>query len=56
MAVGLLLDASVFIAAELGRPLRRRPEGQARVGRSFQTRANFQELQAAEPRLSVALV
>ena len=31
MAVGLLLDASVFIAAEAGRPLRRRPEGQARV-------------------------
>lgn len=31
MAAGLLLDASVFIAAEAGRPLRRRPEGQARV-------------------------
>jgi predicted nucleic acid-binding protein len=31
MAAGLLLDASVFTAAEAGRPLRRRPEGQARV-------------------------
>ena len=31
MAAGLLLDASVFIAAEAGRPLRRRPEGEARV-------------------------
>jgi predicted nucleic acid-binding protein len=28
---GLLLDASVFIAAEAGRPLSRRPGGQARV-------------------------
>jgi predicted nucleic acid-binding protein len=27
----LLLDASVFIAAEAGRPLSRRPAGQARV-------------------------
>jgi predicted nucleic acid-binding protein len=27
----LLLDASVFIAAEAGRPLSRRPSGQARV-------------------------
>ena len=31
MARGLLLDASAFIAAEAGRPLRRRPEGEARV-------------------------
>ena len=31
MAAGLLFDASVFIAAEVGRPLRRRPEGEARV-------------------------
>lgn len=31
MPVGLLLDASVFIAAEAGRPLQRRPEGEARV-------------------------
>ena len=31
MAAGLLLDASVFIAAEAGRRLDRRPEGQARV-------------------------
>jgi predicted nucleic acid-binding protein len=28
---GLLLDASVFIAAEVGRPLQRRPEGETRV-------------------------
>jgi predicted nucleic acid-binding protein len=31
MASGLLLDASVFIAVETGRPLQRRPEGEARV-------------------------
>lgn len=31
MAAGLLFDASVFIAAEVGRPLRRRPDGEARV-------------------------
>jgi predicted nucleic acid-binding protein len=31
MAAGLLLDASVFIAAEAGRPLQRRPGGEARV-------------------------
>jgi predicted nucleic acid-binding protein len=31
MAAGLLVDASVFIAVEVGRPLQRRPEGQARV-------------------------
>ena len=31
MAAGLLFDASVFIAVEVGRPLQRRPEGQARV-------------------------
>jgi hypothetical protein len=31
MAAGLLVDASVFIAAEAGRPLRRRPDGEARV-------------------------
>ena len=31
MAAALLLDASVFIAAEAGRPLRQRPEGEARV-------------------------
>jgi len=30
-AAELLLDASVFIAAEAGRPLARRPRGQARV-------------------------
>lgn len=28
---GLLLDASVFIAAESGRPLRRGPDGESRV-------------------------
>jgi predicted nucleic acid-binding protein len=31
MGAGLLLDASVFIAVELGRPMQRQPEGQARV-------------------------
>jgi hypothetical protein len=31
MAAGLLFDASVFIAAEAGRPLERRPDGEARV-------------------------
>ena len=31
MAAGLLFDASVFIAVEAGRPLQRRPDGQARV-------------------------
>jgi predicted nucleic acid-binding protein len=31
MPAGLLLDASVFIAAEAGRPLGRRPEGETRV-------------------------
>jgi predicted nucleic acid-binding protein len=31
MPAGLLLDASVFIAAEAGRPLGSRPEGETRV-------------------------
>ncbi len=31
MPVSLLLDTSVFIAAETGRPLQRRPEGETRV-------------------------
>jgi len=31
MAAGLLFDASVFIAAETGRPLRQRPDGEVRV-------------------------
>jgi hypothetical protein len=31
MAGGLLFDASVFIAAEAGRPLKRRPDGEVRV-------------------------
>jgi predicted nucleic acid-binding protein len=31
MAVGLLFDASVFIAIEAGRPLQSRPEGEVRV-------------------------
>lgn len=31
MATGLLFDASVFIAAEAGRPMKTRPEGEVRV-------------------------
>jgi hypothetical protein len=31
MATGLLFDASVFIAAEAGRPLKQRPDGEVRV-------------------------
>lgn len=31
MAAGLLFDASVFIAAESGRPLKQRPDGEVRV-------------------------
>jgi hypothetical protein len=31
MAAGLLFDASVFIAAEAGRPLKQRPDGEVRV-------------------------
>jgi predicted nucleic acid-binding protein len=31
MAAGLLFDASVFIAAEAGRPLKRRPDGEVRI-------------------------
>lgn len=86
MTVGLLPDASVFIAAEVGRPLKWRPERQARVSvvtlaelrlgvlraKAFDCfvaatalshdltviaqDADFQDLKAAEPRRSVALV
>jgi len=31
MGAGLLFDASVFIAAEAGRPLKQRPDGEVRV-------------------------